>query len=97
MNLYRVGNVVQLTGTFTDPSGDLVDPSTVVCKVSDPEGNATTPPVSRASVGIYTATMTIADDAAAAGVWVYRFEGTGTFVAAYEARFVVAPSPFYPT
>ncbi len=87
MNSYETGTLVQLTGTFTNVSGVLTDPTTIVCTVRDPAGNVTTPAVTRVSAGIYTANLDLTN--ATPGVWAYRFAGTGVCQAAEEAALFV--------
>lgn len=52
---YRVGNTYNLTGTFTDASGKLVDPAQVFAFGIDPTGAPVSFSVTRASLGVYVA------------------------------------------
>lgn len=52
---FRVGNVYDLTGTFTDVNGNLVDPAQVFAFGSDPDGAPVSFSVTRVSIGLYTA------------------------------------------
>lgn len=90
MNSYDIGDLVQVTATFKNAAGAPTDPTTVACEVRDPAGNTTTPPTSKASTGVYTANVDLT--AAKAGVWWYRFVGTGACQAAEEASFYVEAS-----
>jgi len=90
MNAYDIGSLIQLTGTFKNAAGTLTDPTTVTCTVRDPAGVVTTPAATKASVGVYTADVDLTG--ALAGVWNYRFQGTGACQAAEEASFYVEAS-----
>jgi hypothetical protein len=90
MNTYDIASLVQLTGTFKNAAGTLTDPSAVTCTVRDPAGAVTTPAASRASAGVWTATVDLTG--ATPGVWNYRFSGTGTVQAAEEGSFYVETS-----
>jgi hypothetical protein len=92
-NSYDVGDLIQLTGTFKNASGVLTDPTTVTCTVRDPAGTVTTPTATRASVGVWNATVDLTG--AVAGVWWYRFAGTGAVQAAEESTFYVEASNVY--
>lgn len=74
MNGYTVGEVATLTGRFLNASGALADPSAVVLTVTAPDGSVTTPSPTHASTGVYTHNLTLTQ----AGIWVYRWEGSGT-------------------
>lgn len=90
-NVYDIGDVVRLTGTFTDIAGAAVDPGAVVFKLLDPAGAVTTfsgGQVIKDAVGIYHADATPSE----AGTHVYRVEGTGANAAAAENRFKVRRS-----
>lgn len=89
-NSYDIGSLVQVTGTFKNASGVLTDPSTVVCTVEDPAGNVTTPATTKQSTGIWYAQIDLTG--AVAGLWWYRFAGTGTCQAAEENSFYVEAS-----
>lgn len=89
-NAYDVGALVTLTGTFRNAAGVLTDATAVVCTVRDPTGTRTTPTVTHASTGVYTATVDLTN--AVAGLWWYRFAGTGTAQAAEENSFYVEAS-----
>jgi hypothetical protein len=89
-NSYDQGALVQLTGTFKNAGGALTDPTAVTCTVRDPAGTITTPAVTHASTGVYTANVDLTS--AAPGLWWYRFAGTGTLQAAEELTFYVEAS-----
>lgn len=84
ISAYTLGDQVRLSVVFTDDNGPA-DPTSVLCKVKDPEGAETTPSVARTDVGLYYADVTPDSE----GRWKYRFEGTGVLVAADESEFFV--------
>lgn len=90
LGTFESGSLVQLTGTFRNAAGVLTDTSTAVCTVRDPAGALTTPGVSHASTGVYTANVDLTG--AVAGVWRVRWSGTGTVQAADEDTFFVPVS-----
>lgn len=88
-NTYDVGDLVRVTGTFTVGSV-ATDPTTVTLKVKDPSGNLDTytyalSQVTKSSTGIYYKDLSIDE----AGVWRYRFVGTGACVGEEEKWFEV--------
>lgn len=83
---YTIGNTVRLSVEFLDAAGALVDPTDVTCRLRGPESLAAISlPVTKESVGKYHADAL----AEAAGVWFYRFAGSGTVDAAVEGSFIV--------
>lgn len=83
---YDIGDVAELTGTFTDPdTGALVDPAVVTCTVRHPDTTTSSPTVTRTSTGVYVAEQDIDDD----GTWWYAFDGEGIAQASAEKRFEV--------
>lgn len=84
---YAINQLVHLTAAFT-VSGVATDPTTVVCKTTDPTGVKTSPAAVKDSTGNYHYDLA----AAIPGRYYYRFEGTGTCQAASEAFFDVASS-----
>ena len=96
MIAYDIGDVVQVvswdvdeatagTTGFTDADGALADPTTVVVTVQAPDGTQTTPSTTKEAVGRYSATV----EPDQAGVWAYRWVGTGAVAAAEEGQFFV--------
>lgn len=74
MNNYAVGTQVTMQATFTDvASGNLVDPTTVECKVMAPSREISVCTANRSSLGIYTANFTTSEF----GVHSFKFQGTG--------------------
>lgn len=89
MNTYTIGDLVRLTGTFTDLSGNLSDPTTSSLVVKSPDGTVTTyPSLVHPSTGIYYFDLPITGS----GVYYYRYAGTGAVVAAGETQFQVSES-----
>lgn len=86
MNMYHVGDLVNLKGTFTDTSsGNLVDATSVTMTVKAPDGTVTTPTPTHVSTGIYQ----FQQSATQAGVWTWKMIGTGTGQAANHGSFEV--------
>lgn len=85
-NRYDVGDLVKVTGTFTDPdnSDAAIDPTAVYCTVTDPSGEETVyqygvdSEVVKSSTGVYTMNV----DVQSTGFWYYRWWSTGTAQAA---------------
>ena len=90
MNLYQIGDLVQVTGSFTDSTGTLVDPTSVNLQVLNPQGQTSLQSPSRVSVGVYYANIS----AVTSGTYSYRFSGTGAVTAADQNSFLVASSSF---
>lgn len=96
MSTYDKGDLVRLSGSFTDENGVAQDPSVVVCQYKDPSGNTTTytygedDELVRDSAGNYHVDV----DADEIGVWSYRFYSTGSGQAAAEQQFSVKRSEF---
>jgi uncharacterized protein YfaS (alpha-2-macroglobulin family) len=85
LRYYDVGDVAELTGTFTDPeTGDAVDPADVTCTARKPDGSTTTLNTS-GSNGVYTAELELDQH----GTWWYAFDGTGSYQASGERRLEV--------
>lgn len=94
-NTYDIGDVVTVTGTFTDSATPAVpyDPTGVSCIYEDPSGNEATDvygvgSVVKASTGVYTLAIALDE----AGLWRWRWSGTGTGATAGEGYLLVRPS-----
>ena len=90
---YDAGNAVTLTATLTNAAGAFLTPSAVTLRVLDPLGNETDTLLSSLTVvssGVYSFTLT----AITAGIWSYRWESTGTVIAAKDVTFLVTPTIF---
>lgn len=92
---YSVGDLITVTGTWTDAAGDAVDPAVVLAEYRDPSGNVTslTYGVDAALVKDGVGNYSVDIDINAAGRWHYRFWSTGMGQAAHRPReFYVFPS-----
>ncbi len=95
-NLYTIGQLVRVTGTFTNVAGAAADPTTIKFKYLTPAAKTslvygTDGALVKDSTGVYHVDLTLDKE----GKWRYRFEGTGALIAAGEGEFQVANSPFY--
>lgn len=94
MNDYHVGDVVRLTGAFTNAAGTATNPTTVVVTVRRRDGQTWTysgGSVSNPATGTFYADHTVTHE----GVYDYRIVGTGAVVAAFEGTFRVPDSQFF--
>jgi hypothetical protein len=89
---HDLGDLVEVTGTFTDPADDTaLDPDVVNLSFIDPSGSVTTwvygtdEEVEKSATGVYVAYI----DADEAGTWYYRWWSTGDGQAAAEKSFVI--------
>lgn len=88
MRTHDVGDLIKLTGTFTDPDNNdsVIDPTAVRLKIEDPSGNVSKiaydgddldlsedARIWRSAEGVYNYNLDIDE----AGVWHYRFYSTG--------------------
>ena len=93
-NIYELGNTVILSVQFVALRPTVpADPVATTCRVLDPTGaetDYTGTQLTRTGVGAYQVPVlpTIV------GTWSYRWEGTGTVVAAHDNTFKVSPSSF---
>lgn len=96
MNRYSVGQQIKLSVAFTDPTQTppaAVDPGAVTCRVLDPQGQTTTPAVTKDATGSYHAMFT----PTAEGIHFYRFEGTAPWQAASpDQQFEATSTVFTP-
>ena len=95
MDLYDVGDVLPLTCTFRNASGDLADPTDVRLEILAPDGTETTfvysgLDITRTSLGLYTRDVTFT----ASGTWSWRWTGTGAVGAVDEGSLRVRESVF---
>lgn len=94
MNSYTLNNMIQLTGVFTVVgTGAAATPTTVVCRITDPNGAVTdiSGSVSNPTAGTYTAIYT---PTAITGVYQYEFIGSGAVVSAGVQKFLVNQATF---
>lgn len=91
MNTHDIGDRVRVTCTFKNLDDVLTSPTTVTAEMLAPGATVpTTPTVTAGSTGVYYVEV----DAALAGIYRLRFEGTGALVAAAEHAFSVRRSYF---
>jgi hypothetical protein len=96
VNQYDVGDLVRVTGTFTDAAGTAIDPTTVVFKVKKPDRSITTytygtdMQLVKESTGNYRVDIS----ADVKGKYKYRWYSTGNGQAAGESEFEVIKSSF---
>lgn len=93
LDSFPYGDLIRLKGTFTDVDGTLFDPEFVLCEILKPDGTkivanfGSDANLVTDGVGLYhydiSADMT--------GLWVYRFESTGTGQTAQRGEFRVDP------
>jgi hypothetical protein len=91
MASYDLGDIVRVTGTWTDSGGTATDPGTVTFTYTDPSGTATTltyvtdAEVVKSSTGVYYVDVT----ANLEGTWFWRWVSTVSGAAADEGQFAV--------
>lgn len=92
-NVYAKDSLVRVSSEFTVASADT-DPTTVKCYYKDPNNLVTTLVYGTDNTLVRDATGKYHVDipASTVGNWWYRFEATGSVVAANEAEFVVSLS-----
>ena len=93
-NVYDIGSLVQIKGTFTNTASGLnVDPTTVFAVYTINGGTEVVIPngsISHPSLGNYTSQI---DTTGKAGEYWYRFYSTGTGQASKGGVFVVTAEP----
>lgn len=87
MSEWVLGQTVMPDATFR-VNGVLTDPTTVTATVRAPSGSVTAPTALWRSVGVWGAVVTLNE----AGVWWYRFVGTGAVEGVVEGSLSVTPS-----
>lgn len=96
IDVYDIGDLVRVSGAFTNAAGTATDPTAVSLKVIAPDGTQTTyvygtdAEVVKDSTGNYHADLSVS----AAGDWHYQWIGTGAVQAAQGGQFVVQPTAF---
>ncbi len=87
-NIYDVGDLVQVAGTFTNAGGTAVDPGTVTFKFRNPSGGSVTTltyptdaALVKSTVGLYYYNLSVA----APGNWHYQMRGQGDNAASAES------------
>lgn len=95
MNSYDIGSVVDLSVTFTDLTGNPVNPSGVELLLQTPDGVTEIIPIGallNPSAGVFTYANTTTQH----GITYYRYQASGSLVAVADGSFMVNPSPFLP-
>ena len=96
MATYDKGDLVRVTGTFTNAAGTAIDPAVVKFQFITPAGVTTTytygtdAEVVRSATGVYYVDI----NASQTGTYRYRFYSTGMGQAAAEGNFRVDTSSF---
>jgi len=96
MATYDKGDLVRVTGTFTNAAGTAIDPTVVKFQFITPAGVTTAytygtdAEVVKSATGIYYVDI----DASQTGIYYYRLYSTGTGQAAAEGNFSVDTSSF---
>lgn len=90
----NIGDDMRVQGTWTDASGNLIDPTAVQALVRSPSGIVSTytwpSSITRVSQGVFFALVPVDE----AGVWLGRFISLGTGKAAEPFQFLVDPDAF---
>lgn len=86
-NSYNLGTAVTVSATFSVSSTNT-DPTTITLEITDPSGNTDTytygaAQVTKDGTGLYSKQITPDE----AGLWKYRWVGTGTVIAANSYKF----------
>lgn len=91
MKTYTLGSQVNFAVDFIDPlTNQPVNPTSVVLRLLDPAGTEHDPVVTGTGTGHFQSVFT----PASAGIWSYRWEGSGGVNSAEEGQFEVQPSQF---
>lgn len=93
---FTLGELIRVSGTFTNSAGTAADPTGVLFKYMNPEGTsiALVYGVDAALVKDSTGNYHIDVDANQTGTWRWRFYATGTGQTAEEGSFTVDESAF---
>jgi hypothetical protein len=95
-NVYDYGDLVRITGTFTDASSVVQDPSSVFFQYKTPAGSTTAytygtgTQIVRSGAGTYYYDL----NCSTVGWWSYRWYATGTGQSAGEGALRVQESEF---
>ena len=99
MNEYDIGDAVRFSVNFKNIAGADTDPTNVYFKIKDPSGTiatytyggtASNTLLAQDNTGDFHIDLTLDE----AGVWHYRFVGTGGLDGAEEAKLLVRDSVF---
>jgi uncharacterized protein YfaS (alpha-2-macroglobulin family) len=96
MSDFVLGELVRVSGAFTNAAGAAADPTAVRMKYKDPEGAITSLLYGTdvALVKDTTGSYHVDIDANQPGTWNWRFYATGTGQTADEGSFTVSESEF---
>ena len=89
-NVYDKGDLVRITGTFTNSAGVAADPTTITLNVKDPSGNVGTytyalAEITKSATGVYYKDISLDET----GYWYYQWAGTGAVESVDEDYLVV--------
>jgi hypothetical protein len=97
VNVYDKGDLLRITGTFTNASNAAIDPTVVLFKYRNPAGTSTTltygvdAALVKSATGIYYVDL----DMSSSGVWYAKFQSTGTGqAAAIDTQITINDSVF---
>jgi len=86
MTVYDIGDLAHLTASFANPQGAPTDPTTVTLTIASPSAlTDITAALVHDDVGVYHYDLPITE----AGLWRYRWVGTGDCQTAEESAFTV--------
>jgi len=85
-----LGNMIRLSGIFTDSSSKRVDPTSITLKVKTPSGNVESYSPTKHSIGMYFYDYV----PSSSGKHYFRFESSGDVISADEGWFTVSPTQF---
>jgi len=88
MNIYDIGDLVRLTGEFKDKAGAKTDPTSLTLTIRPSFGAVVTKTMAQVNddgTGLFSYEF-VPDKA---GLWHYRWVGTGSVAAAEEKSFQV--------
>lgn len=85
-NSYDKGDTVLMSALYYTATGALGDPSTATLKIKDPTGLQTSHTPTKDSLGAYSFPL-VTSLSDPAGLWEYRFEGSGAITSAEEKQF----------
>jgi len=96
MSEFVKGELVRVSGAFTNAVGAAADPTAVLFKYMDPEGTVIplTYGVDAALVRDSLGNFHVDINASQSGTWKWRFYATGTGQTAEEGSFTVSESDF---
>lgn len=92
INVYQLGDSPRISAEFRNAAGTLIDPTTVTFKFTTPSGVVTpyvypAAQVVKDGTGLYHVDLSVNER----GIWLYRWESTGTGQAAEQHEFTVEP------